>query len=303
MLVKWCRAMLLTGLAVMSGIYIPSASGQIISFASPFVGVASAEQEISLNPCLPEAEVYKQFGAHAVEYLHQAAANWPANMCTDRTVAQNLADWLYNSSALLAKTDRPLVMADIIAKRNDQLQACRDITCLRDSLPTMVDWAKTNLDRTPVYGTDDQPVTVEGALLSLPKLSLRTLNVPLPGQEKFCGARDIDSLDFFSTNLKVSGKAYVLVKCKADKGERKTWVLENDGGKQWRAVVDLRASAMHISALRRNNHPIITSSLEEPRGTRVRILSYDGYSYKEMLRFLLIEDRSRLAHAFEVETR
>ncbi len=303
MLVKWCRAMLLTGLAAMSGTFIPSASGQIISFASPFVGVASAEQEIALNPCLPEAEVHKQFGATAVEHLRQAVASWPANMCQDRTVAQNLADWLYNSSALLAKTDRPLVMADIIAKRNSQLQACRDIACLRDSLPTMVDWAKTNLDRTPVYGTDDQPVTVEGALLSLPKLSLRNLNVPLPGQEKFCGGHDIDSLDFFSTNLKVSGKAYVLAKCKADKGDRKTWILENDGGKQWRAVVDLRASSMHISALLRNNHPIITSSLEVPRGTRVRILSYDGYSYKEMLRFLLVEDRSRLAHAFEIKTR
>ena len=294
--------MLLTGLAVMSGTYIPAASSQIISFANPFVGVGSAQQEISLNPCLPEAEVQNQFGASAVRQLQQATRSWPANMCQDRTIARNLADWLYNSSALLAKTDRPLVMADLIHKRTRMLLACRDLRCLHDKLPPVVDWAKTNLDRTPVYGIDDQPISVEGALLSLPKLSLRGLDLPLPGQNKFCGGGGIDDLDFFSTNLKVSGKAYVLVKCKADNGERKSWILENDGGKDWRAVVDLRASSMQIGNLRRNNHPIIFSYLEESRGTRVRILSYQDNSYREMLRFLVVEDRSKLAHAFEVES-
>ncbi len=302
MLVKWCRAILLTGLAVMSGTYLPVASSQIISFANPFVGVGSAQQEISLNPCLPETEVRNQFGAGAALQLQQAVKQWPANLCKDPTIARNLADWFYNSSALLAKTDRPLVMADIIHNRTRTLLACRDLRCLRDKLPAMVDWAKTNLDRTPVYGIDDQPISVEGALLSLPRLSLRGLDLPLPGQQKFCGGGGIDDLDFFSTNLKVSGKAYVLVKCKADSGERKSWILENDGGKDWRAVVDLRASAMQIGNLRRNNHPIIFSYLEESRGTRVRILSYQDNSYREMLRFLVIEDRSKLAHAFEVES-
>lgn len=301
MLVKWCRAMLLTGLAAMSGTYIPAASGQIMSFARPFVGVGSAQQEIALNPCLPEADVLKQFGAVAVEQLRQAAARWPANTCRDAAVSHNLADWFYNSSALLAKTDRPLVMADIIQKRTRSLAACRDVACLRDKLPAMVDWAKTNLDRTPVYGTDDQPINVEGALLSLPKLSLRGLHLPLPGQGKFCAGVQIDDLDFFSTNLKVSGKAYVLVKCREDRGDRKNWILENDGGKEWRPVVDLRASSMQIGNLRRNNHPIVVSYLEENRGTRVRILSYQDNSYREMLRFLVIDDHAKLAHAFEVE--
>ncbi len=287
----------------MSGTYLPVASSQIISFASPFVGVASAQQEIALNPCLPEAEVRKQFGADAVLQLRRAAAAWPANMCKDPMVAQHMADWLYNSSALLAKTDRPIIMADIVAKRTEKLATCRDVSCMREMLPPMVDWAKTNLDRTPVYGTDDQPMPVEGGLLSLPKLSLRNLDLPLPGQEKFCKSRDIESLDFFSTNLKVSGKAFVLAKCKHDSGDRKTWILENDGAKQWRTVVDLRANAMHISSLRNNDHPIITSSMEEPRGTRVRVLSYEGNSYLEKLRFLLVEDRTHLGHAFEVEIR
>ncbi|HLU01406.1 MAG TPA: hypothetical protein VKZ94_01500 [Advenella sp.] len=286
----------------MSGAYLPVASGQIISFANPFVGVGSAQQEISLNPCLPVTEVRNQFGAGAALQLQQAVKQWPANLCSDAIVARNLADWLYNSSALLAKTGRPLVMADIIQNRTRTLLACSDLRCLRDKLPAMVDWAKTNLDRTPVYGADDQPISVEGALLSLPRLSLRGLDLPLPGQQKFCGGGGIDDLDFFSTNLKVSGKAYVLVKCKADNGERKSWILENDGGKDWRAVVDLRASSMQIGNLRRNNHPIIFSYLEENRGTRVRILSYQDGSYREMLRFLVVEDRSKLAHAFEIES-
>ncbi|AHG64680.1 hypothetical protein MIM_c26100 [Advenella mimigardefordensis DPN7] len=303
MLVKWCRAMLLAGFAVMSGMYLPVASSQVISFANPFVGVGSAQQEIALNPCLPETDVRNQFGAGAVQQLQQALNQWPANVCTDPLIARNLADWLYNSSALIAKTDRPLVMADIVQTRTRVLLACRDLKCMRDKLPAMVDWAKTNLDRTPVYGLDDQPSSVEGALLSLPRLSLRGLDLPLPGQQKFCGGGTIDDLNFFSTNLKVSGKAYVLVKCKVDNGERKSWILENDGGKDWRAVVDLRSSSMQIGTLRRNNHPIISSYLEETGGTRVRILSYQDNSYQEMLRFLVVEDRSKLGHAFEIENR
>ncbi|MGH8813844.1 MAG: hypothetical protein ACREXO_17675, partial [Advenella sp.] len=97
---------------MMSGTYLPVASSQIISFANPFVGVGSAQQEISLNPCLPETEVRNQFGASAVLQLQQVVKQWPANLCKDSIIARNLADWLYNSSALLAKTDRPLVMAD-----------------------------------------------------------------------------------------------------------------------------------------------------------------------------------------------
>src|SRR5690606_19711365 len=127
MLVKWCRAILLTGLAVMSGAYLPVASGQIISFANPFVGVGSAQQEISLNPCLPVTEVRNQFGAGAARQLQQAVKQCPANLCSDAIVARNLADWLYNSSALLAKTDRPLVIADIIHNRTRTLLACSDL--------------------------------------------------------------------------------------------------------------------------------------------------------------------------------
>ena len=168
MLVKWCRAMLLAGIAVMSGMNLPVASSQIISFANPFVGVGSAQQEIALNPCLPEADVRNQFGAGAVQQLQQALSQWPANLCKDPLIARNLADWLYNSSALLAKTDRPLVMADIIQGRTRMLLACRDLRCMRDKLPAMVDWAKTNLDRTPCTAWMISPVASRGPCCHCP---------------------------------------------------------------------------------------------------------------------------------------
>ena len=301
MLFKWCRTILLTGLTFASGAYGLTAGAQALVSGSPFLGLDSLQQEVELNPCLPESQVQDTYGTAAREYLLKERSRWPAGMCQDPALARGIADWLYNSSALLAKTDRPLVMADIIQRRSSILRACPSKACLHDKLPAMTDWAKTNLDRTPVYGSDDQPISVKGALLTLPKLSLRGLDLPLPGQEKNCEGGTIDDLEFFSTNLKVSGKAYVLVKCRGSEAGKKTWVLENDGGKVWRPVVDLRASTMQIGEIHRNRMPLIFSYLELPRGTRVRILAYEDNRYQELLRFLLVEDNNKLAHAFEVD--
>lgn len=266
------------------------------------VGLSSAAQEISLNPCIPESVIKSRFGQSGVELLRENKKKWPASMCENTQVAIGLFEWLYLSSALQAQTDRPVLISRLIKTRNNGLALCQTVACLAERLPRMIEWAQTNLDRTAIYRESDR-VPVKSELLSHPRLSLRELVLPLQGQYEWCHSSTFDALDFHTVNIKVSGKALVLVKCKTGKPEGPTWIIENAANsKAWVPIMSSQLlGELYILPNSRYTYPTLYSQKKLSDGIRVTFFEYGEDLYQEKLAFTVNVDASREALAFDVQ--
>lgn len=265
------------------------------------VGLPFAFQEIALNPCVPESVIRGKFGQKGVQLLRDAQKNWPASMCDNTQVALGLFEWLYTSAALQAQTDRPVLISRLIKTRNESLAACETVACLANRLPRMVEWAQTNLDRTAVYRESDR-LPVKAELLSHPRLSLRELVLPLPGQLEWCRSSNFESLDFFTVNMKVSGKALVMVQCKTSVPAGPTWIMENAANSRvWVPILFNKAlSEQYILPNSRYTYPTLYSQEKTPFGIRVTFSEYGEDLYQEKLGFTINVDASGEALAFDV---
>ncbi|MFA5701883.1 MAG: hypothetical protein WC982_00005 [Advenella sp.] len=266
------------------------------------VGLPSAFQETALNPCIPESVIKSRFGQSGVELLRDTQKQWPANMCENTQVASGLFEWLYISSALQAQTDRPVLISRLIKTRNNGLALCQTVDCLAERLPRMIEWAQTNLDRTAVYRESDR-MQVKSELLSHPRLSLRELVLPLQGQYEWCRSSTFDSLDFHTVNMKVSGKALVLVKCKTSEPEGPTWIIENaSNSKVWVPIMSSQSlSELYILPNSRYTYPTLYSQKKLPEGIRVTFFEYGEDLYQQKLGFTINVDASGEALAFDIQ--
>ncbi len=266
------------------------------------VGLPFAFQEIALNPCIPESVIKGRFGQSGVELLRETQKKWPAKMCENMQVASGLFEWLYTSSALQAQTDRPVLISRLIKTRNNSLALCQTVACLEERLPRMIEWAQTNLDRTAVYRESDR-IPVKSELLSHPRLSLRELVLPLQGQFEWCGSSTFNALDFYTVNMKVSGKAVVLVQCKTGKQESPTWIIENAANsKVWVPVMFHQSlNDLYILPNSRYTYPTLYRHEKLSQGIHITFFEYGEDLYQQKLGFTINVDASGEALAFEVQ--
>lgn len=266
------------------------------------VGLPFAFQEIALNPCIPESVIRGRFGQNGVDLLQNTQKQWPANMCENTQVSLGLFEWLYTSSALQAQTDRPVLIGRLIKNRNDSLAVCQTVACLGERLPRMVEWAQTNLDRTTIYRESDR-LPVKSELLSHPRLSLRELVLPLPGQFEWCRSSSFESLDFYTVNMKVSGKALVMVQCKTSAPASPTWIIENAANsKVWVPIMFNKAlKEQYIMPNSRYTYPTLYGQEKTPLGIRITFSEYGEDLYQEKLGFTINVDASGEALAFDVQ--
>lgn len=266
------------------------------------VGLPFAFQEIALNPCIPESVIKSRFGQSGVDLLRVAQQQWPANMCENTQVASMLFEWFYISAALQAQTDRPVLISRLIKTRNNGLALCQTVACLTERLPRMIEWAKTNLDRTAVYRESDR-MPVKSELLSHPRISLRELVLPLPGQLEWCRSSTFDSLDFYTVNIKVSGKALVMVQCKSSTPQSPAWIIENAANaKVWVPIMFSQSlSDLDIMPNSRYTYPTLYSKKNVPHGIRITFFEYGEDLYQQKLEFTINVDASGEALAFEVQ--
>ena len=267
------------------------------------LGLPFAAQELVLNPCVPESVMWANFGQNGVRLLQEARSQWPAKLCENVPVALRLFEWQYTSSALLAQTERPVLMQRLIETRKNSLAACDSVACLSNRLPRMIEWAKINLDRTAVYGENDR-LPVRAEMLSHPRLSLRGLVLPLQEQLKWCGSSDFESLEFYTVNIKVSGQALVMAQCKTNNPVRPTWLIENaSNSRYWIPILlENTLSNLYIMPNSRYTYPTLYSRSNEAEGVRIRIAEYGDDFYRQKLSFLVNSDASGMELAFDVHT-
>lgn len=266
------------------------------------VGLPFAFQEIALNPCIPESVIKGRFGQSGVKLLHESQKQWPAKMCENTKVASGLFEWLYISAALQAQTDRPVLISRLIKTRSNGLALCQTVACLGERLPRMMEWAQTNLDRTAIYRESDR-IPVKSELLSHPRLSLRELVLPLHGQFEHCRSSTFDSLDFYTVNMKVSGKALVMVQCKTSTPESPTWIIENAANsKVWVPIMfNPSLNNLYILPNSRYTYPTLYGQKNVPEGIRVSFFEYGEDLYQQKLGFTINADASGETLAFDVQ--
>ena len=280
---------------------IHHAQAQTGADAALRIGFTSLQQELSINPCLSDKVVADLYGAGAIPLAEQERKKWPANLCQNPLTVQALANWHFSSSALLANTERPVVIAHLIRERNNTLAACTTVSCISQLLPRMLEWAKVNLDRTPVTSADSRPVPVIGKPLLHPKISLRGLNLPLENQTKVCPNHE-DSLEFYTTSIVVPGAALAVARCD-NQGQSSLWLLEKDATtSQWQTILaSLGEDGFFILPNNREEHPTLFLKKRVPNGELITVYEFNGNTrYQRKISFVVSPDEFGMLHAFDL---
>lgn len=278
-----------------------AAQAQGGSEAAARVGFTSLKQELSINPCLSDKVVADLYGHAAIPMAEQERKKWPVNLCQNPLTVQALADWHFSSSALLANTERPVVIANLIQQRNRTLLSCKTVACISQQLPRMLEWAKVNLDRTPITNSDSRPLSVIGKPLLHPKISLRGLQLPLEGQRNVCSG-DAESLEFYTSNMSVTGAALAVARC-VNQGQASLWLLEKDSQTtDWKTIL-FAAGEDGFSILPNNReaHPTLFLKNRVATGELITVYEFDeDAGYQRKISFVVTPDEFGMLHAFDL---
>lgn len=265
------------------------------------VGFASLKQELRINPCLSNKVVADLYGSAAIPMAQQERKKWPDSLCQNPLTVQALANWHFSSSALLANTERPVVVAGLITERNRILRACPTVSCISSQLPRMLEWARVNMDRTPIANIDARPVSVMGKPLVHPKISLRGLVLPLENQTKVCTGNEHD-LEFYTSNIVVSGAALTVVRCE-NNGQGSMWLLENSPpSNKWRKILFAAGEEnFYILPNNREDYPTLFLKNRVPSGELITVFDYDKHNgYQRKISFVVSQDEFGMFHAFDL---
>lgn len=278
-----------------------SAQAQTGADAALRVGFTSLQQELSINPCLSDRVVADLYGPAAIPVAEQERKKWPANLCQNPLTVQALANWHFSSSALLANTERPVVIANLIRERNNILASCSSVSCISQQLPRMLEWARISLDRTPVAPAENRPVPVMGKPLSHPKISLRGLQLPLESQASACPGGE-NSLEFYTTSILVPGAALAVARC-ANQGHSSLWLLEKDAKTSvWQTILfSADEDEFFILPNNREDHPTLFLKKRVPGGELITVYEFNGKSrYQRKISFVVSPDEFGMLHAFDL---
>lgn len=280
---------------------LQAAQAQLSSDAALRIGFTSLKQELSINPCLSDKVVADLYGPSAIPLAEQERKKWPSNLCLNPLTVQALADWNFNSSALLANTERPVVVATLIEQRNEVLLACRTVTCISQQLPRMLEWAKVNLDRTPITSAETRPLSIIGKPLQHPKISLRGLQLPLEQQHNVC-AGEPEDLEFYTSNLTVSGTALAIARC-VNQGQASIWLLEKDvQTSAWETILFTAGEdGFYILPNNREEHPTLFLKNRVPNGELITVYEFVADAgYQRKISFVVAPDEFGMLHAFDL---
>ena len=265
------------------------------------IGFTSLQQELSINPCLSDRVVADLYGPAAIPAAEQERKKWPNNLCQNPLTVQALANWHFSSSALLANTERPVVIANLIRERNKILADCSSVSCISQQLPRMLEWARINLDRTPIATAENRPVSVISKPLSHPKISLRGLQLPLDQQAKVCPGGE-ESLEFYTTSILVPGAALAVARC-AHQGKASMWLLEKDAKTSaWKTILfSPDDDGFFILPNTREEHPTLFLKKRVPAGELITVYEFNGNTrYQRKISFVVSPDEFGMLHAFDL---
>lgn len=279
------------------------------------LGFGEAKYEIAINPCVDEFALRDRFGEEAVRLREEALKQWPEGLCNNNRIAYQLATWNYHYTSLLAKTERPVVIANEIAKHNKTLHSCLTLECLNRHLPRMIEWVYFNIDRLPVY-TDAESASrgqapLAGAPVMHPTLALRNLPSQLTGMAAVCQETSISELDFYTVDFSVEGRPIVLATCKhslrAPVTNHSAWLLEringdtSSTGAGWREIlVDHNVTRLYIAMNSRTTYPTLFSRRNINAGEEVSFYAYQE-SVQHYVRSVVLNiafDSQGRAHGF-----
>lgn len=267
------------------------------------LGFHKLEYELAINPCLEDKVVREHYTEADLQNARAQMTKYPPGLCENKQILSMLANWNYNSSALLANSERPFILGREIAIEHAQIKKCKTLDCLQKRLPNMLEWSKTMLSRTPISSRDVDSLFMKSTPIEHPRLALRGLKLPLSNQKEVCGGNDISALKFASSSLIVADRALAIVTCQ-EENKLGTWLLEKrEDIAQWKEILVLPGIA-NVAILPNNRelYPHIFYKQRNGKDETMTIMRYsEAWGYQKRVQFDLSFDEYGLAHAFNVK--